>query len=148
MGSFEAAGSSLGPYRGPFFIRRHRSHQDRQRLDFRALAVKKLGIEQADDVSNSKVSIAYFKRYVKDEGFDVTFLELHFADDEDERGVDVVDVLSATFPKDPNPMVGSPNLYRFRGVGKDLPKQTRFLYELCIPYSKLFGLVKLLLLVQ
>jgi len=148
MGGFGTVGGNLGPYRGSFISNRHRSHQDRRRLDFRALAVKSPGIGQLTERNNAKMSITYFEGYIPDEGFDDTNLELHFADDEDERGVDLMDVLSATFPEDPDPMVASPMLCSFRSISKDLPKQHHFLYELRIPYTRLFSLVKLLLLVQ
>jgi len=148
MGSFGTVGGNLGQHRGAFISGRHRTQQDRRRLDFRALAIKGPGTQQLKEASNAKMTITYFKGYVSDEGFDDTYLELDFADEEDERGVDIVDVLSATFPEDPDPMAGSPMLCSFRSVSKSLPKQQYFLYELRIPYSRLFGLVKLLLLVQ
>jgi hypothetical protein len=148
MGGVGEVSGNLGPHNGAFISHRHRSHQDRRRLDFRALAIKNSGMEQLYESNSAKMPITYFKAYGIDEGFDDTCLVLHFADEEDERNVDIVDVLSATFPEDPDPMVGPPMLCSFRNISKDLPKQEYFLHELRIPYSRLFGLVKLLLLVQ
>ena len=149
MGGFEQATGSLGPHTGYYVNCRHRSHQDRRRLDFRALAVTTMQTQGlAEKQKSTKMPITYFKEYALDEGFDDMCLELDFADEEDERGIDIVDVMSVTFPMDPDPMSGRPMLSSLRNIATHLPKQSSSLHELRIPRSRLFQFIKLLLLVQ
>ncbi|KAF4627088.1 hypothetical protein G7Y89_g11068 [Cudoniella acicularis] len=150
MGGVGGMGGNLGPHHGHYITGRQRTQQDRRRLDFRALAVKMRNPQPPsnEEMKNAKISITYFKKFVPDEGFGDAHLQLEFADEEDERGVDVVDVLNVTFPESDDPMDAPPMLCSLRSIAAQLPKQLYLLYEMRIPYSKLFGLVKLLLLVQ
>jgi hypothetical protein len=149
MGGFGDMSGDLGPHHGWYVHSRHRGHQDRRRLDFRALAVKIPSTEHTEkELKYAKIPITYFWQLMPDDGYDDRYLRIGYADDEDERGVDIVDVLNVTYPKDSDPMVPPLMLSSLRSTASELPKQPYYLYEMRIPYSKLLGFVKLLLLVQ
>ncbi|KAH8595846.1 hypothetical protein B0O99DRAFT_686371 [Bisporella sp. PMI_857] len=82
-------------------VERLLTHQDRGRLNFWALA-SSAGINtepSKEEVKNITIPVTYFKTIIEDAGFEETTMRVAFTDDEDERGINLVDKISMVYPR-------------------------------------------------
>jgi hypothetical protein len=163
-----ASGSGeLGSHSGSYTFRRQRTAQDRKRMLFRSLAkllnsdarvsnIDTRSISEAqrqETVGCRTVTVSYFVEHKYDEAtepFSEAWLNscvsVHFVSEDDERSIDLLDILCITSPfndEDHWPPVAPPSRSAFRVVLPTLPRQNFYLDELRISHADLFEFLKL-----
>lgn len=130
---------SNNPLRESISIR-YRSTADRRRLLFRVLAKPRLtpgGPLTDEDRACQQISVPFYKYELSGAGTGC------IEKIEDERWVDVLDALVGAYPGGRLPTRDA-----FLDLIKEYPRQKDYLHQLHLQYSRLLGLLKLLLLVQ
>lgn len=155
LDSSSQRGGTLGPYDGWAVIRR-KDKDNKRRLMFRSLAVpEEIGGELTEeDIKSMKVSVVYFVHWKFREDLEEdsdayweSLQKIAFAEDDDERLVDVLDIMLQTYP---NKQVGFAGPFResLWPALAVLPRQLYFLYQLRIPRQRFLDIIKLILIVH
>jgi len=139
-----------GPYQGTIIFGRSKDARDFRRRLFRSLAVpippgSHLDADETGHVETIPIPRFLFDDEPESDGSTLIIVVNH---DEDERSVDVLDMLAELNPDRHNPTVGPPPREAYDMVLPTLPRHERFLHDLCIPYPKLVGLLKFLSLLD